>query len=498
VTRANQEQTTKLLSWLLVVLNVIQGFVVRFFGPALLIVWMFRFGLFIPDIFTDPMKIFDPDISITALEFEEDRFKYGIVTGGMYALFYVFFVVGHIPYVTNTANGLMLDDSPFFRAFVFSNSRAKPSKGTETTIVRYTEPTAYCSDSRSAFRSNLFYSSMWINVFVVSLLVANAAGIVWTLGWDGTPVCVRILICIWFVPFGMGILDAIVRRDIRTVWGMMISAPAAMPLMVWFSVFLPAYATTRLSDCTFTILSILPVIVAHHFVQSCAVIAVTWGNRQGKGIDESKSALMRAKHGRTVAWILICFNILVALTVILLMQFYGITFPIFVMSYTLILSVSFLLSLIDMVYRLCTCQYCFSSTSDDEMIKGGDEDDEQAEDEVFACGPTCADVDDDVYINLNDDDPSKKKKEEVTSDTEESTTTTEEDVATGGGGEKAAITEQTTTAATTAMATSTDKTTAARATALADEDDESPPNSITEGVVERVRTRRLSKSSASK
>jgi len=31
---------------------------VRLFGPALLIVWMFRFGLFIPDLLDDPTVIF--------------------------------------------------------------------------------------------------------------------------------------------------------------------------------------------------------------------------------------------------------------------------------------------------------------------------------------------------------------------------------------------------------------------------------------------------------
>jgi hypothetical protein len=84
---------------MLVIVNVIQGFVVRFFGPALLIVWMYRFGLFIPDIFSDPIAVFDPKISIQAIQFDLKRLKYGVLSGGLYALFYVLFVVGHIPYV---------------------------------------------------------------------------------------------------------------------------------------------------------------------------------------------------------------------------------------------------------------------------------------------------------------------------------------------------------------------------------------------------------------
>ena len=58
VSRSNQDPLNRFLSWVLVVINVIQGLVVRLFGPALLIVWMFRFGLFIPDIIDDPTVIF--------------------------------------------------------------------------------------------------------------------------------------------------------------------------------------------------------------------------------------------------------------------------------------------------------------------------------------------------------------------------------------------------------------------------------------------------------
>lgn len=222
VTQSNQDPMTKFLSWLLVVVNVIQGFVVRFFGPAVLIVWMFRFGLFIPDVFSDPRVIFDPDTNLLEVEFEEGRFLYGLFSGGIYALMYVMFIVGHIP-------------------------RAKPTKG-KSSIVRYTEPTAYCSDKSSAYRWWLFHPVLWINALVVVLYIANTIGIVATLGWDETPLVVQALICLCFCPFIMGLLDSALRGDLRCLWGMIISAPAALPLMIWFNVFVPAYATTRLSD----------------------------------------------------------------------------------------------------------------------------------------------------------------------------------------------------------------------------------------------------------
>jgi hypothetical protein len=72
------------MCWWLVAISVIQGLVVRLVGPALLTVWVFRFGLFLPDLVTDPSAIFDPNLSLTELEIEEQRLPYGIACGGCY------------------------------------------------------------------------------------------------------------------------------------------------------------------------------------------------------------------------------------------------------------------------------------------------------------------------------------------------------------------------------------------------------------------------------
>jgi uncharacterized membrane protein len=341
ITNSNQDPVNKFLSWWLVVVNVVQGMVVRLFGPALLIVWMFRFGLFLPDLVTDPKSIFDPDLSLVDVEIEEGRLPYGVAFGGLYFLLYVAFVVGHTP-------------------------RAKPVANNDMKIVRYTEPTSYCNDTASAYRAWLFHTVLWFNFIVVCLYIINTIGIISTLGWSGTPLVVRILICICFAPFLMGICDGIVRRDIRCLGGMLYSAPFALPLMIWFTVWLPAYSTTRLSD-------------------------LTWGNREGHALDESSKALKRAKAGQKVALVLIGFNTFVAVTVIILMQFFGSTFPIFVMAYTLILSVTFVISFVDLIWRFISCHHCFNSTSDDAEV----EDDE----------------DDDVYYELGNLD---KNKESVT------------------------------------------------------------------------------------
>ena len=322
ITRSNQDPTNKVVSWLLIMISIVQGMTVRLFGPALLIVWMFRFGLFLPDLVIDPRVMFDPDLSLVELEIEEERLPYGLLLSGLYTLLHVAFIIGHVP-------------------------RAKPGKG-RTEITRHTDPLWYQNDKNSAYRGWLFIPVVVVNAFVILLYILNAVGIVVTLGWKETPFIVRMLMVICFSPFILGFLDGLVRRDLRCMWGMMISIPGALPLMIFFTVWLPAYSTTRLSD-------------------------LTWGNRVGAGLDESSQALKRANDGMRVAIFLIAFNLLVSLVVIFFMQFYSETFPIFVVSYTAILSVTLVISFQDLVVRFLTCHYCYNSVSDDELIEEEDE-----------------------------------------------------------------------------------------------------------------------------
>ena len=301
ISNSNQDPINKFLSWCLVVLGIFQGLVVRMFGPALLMVWMFRFGLFLPDLITDPSRIFDPSLSLMEVESESGRLVDGIVFGGMYLLLYIGFVLGHTP-------------------------RAKPIQD-EISIVRYTEPSRYKNDASSAYRGWLFHPMLWINFIVVVLYILNAIGIVLSLGWDGTPLTVRVLIAFCFLPFVAGLFDGLVRCNLSGLWGMVCSAPFACPLMIFHTIWLPAYATTRLSD-------------------------LTWGNRERSSLDdETHSALRRAENGVKVAKFLIGFNTTVALIVIGLMQVYGNTFPIFVITYTLTLSATYVVSFLEILCR---------------------------------------------------------------------------------------------------------------------------------------------------
>ncbi len=241
--RSNQDPINKLLSQFLVLINVFQALVVRFMGPSLVVVWMFRFGLFIPDVIISPATIFDPTISLTYVEITEHRLWYGIATGGAYLLLYIAFILGHIPH-------------------------AKPIKKA-TQITRYTEPTAYSCDNASAYRRWIFGPVLFVNFLVVVLFTLNVVGIIVTQGWSGTPIIVKTLISICFIPFILGFLEGIVYKDFRCLGGMIASAPFALILQVWFSIWLPAYATSRLSD-------------------------LTWGNRERIcSMDESEKALAR-------------------------------------------------------------------------------------------------------------------------------------------------------------------------------------------------------------
>ena len=82
---------------------------------------------------------------------------------------------------------------------------------------------------------------------------------------------------------------------------------------------------------------------------------MTWGNRGSDGCDKSDKALERAKRGQRLAGILIMSNVLLAALVIWRMQYSGQAFPLFVLSYTLILSLSFALSFLEMCGRFFLC-----------------------------------------------------------------------------------------------------------------------------------------------
>eukprot|EP00977_Amphora_coffeiformis_P021695 scaffold9738_cov132-Amphora_coffeaeformis.AAC.1 len=246
----------------MVALHIIQGITVRYSGPALLIVWMWRFGLFLPDIIKDPANIFDPTVAVADLEAEPFRLWCSIAFGGGYALLYIWFVLAHKPRAVP-----VIEDS---------------------TIVRYTEAKKWRSDKSSSFNPFVMGLSVLVNVLIVFLFIANAGGIIYTQGWEETPIIVKILLCICIVPFGLGFLDGLTRFDFRCFFNLLLSAIPALPMMVWFTVWLPAYATTRASD-------------------------LTWGNRGGSNsLDVSDKALERAQRGSMLAWSLILSNMIIS------------------------------------------------------------------------------------------------------------------------------------------------------------------------------------------
>ena len=130
ISNSNQDPINKTISWCLVLLGIFQGVVVRLFGPALLIVWIFRFGLFLPGLLSNLTKICDPTISLNEVELTPINLFAGVLFGSLYTGLYILFVVGHTP------KAKLVQD--------------------EISIVRYTEPTRYKNDAASAYRSWLF------------------------------------------------------------------------------------------------------------------------------------------------------------------------------------------------------------------------------------------------------------------------------------------------------------------------------------------------------
>lgn len=83
------------------------------------------------------------------------------------------------------------------------------------------------------------------------------------------------------------------------------------------------------------------------------------------------------------------------------MQIDGNAFPIFVMFYTIVLSSTFLLSFFDWVYRFCTCQNCYSSTSEDPLVTETDEDQKEVTTEYVDMEKMGSDTDDSCATDEN-------------------------------------------------------------------------------------------------
>ena len=77
---------------------------------------------------------------------------------------------------------------------------------------------------------SLVFQVIWINLIVVVLYIINASCIIWMMGWDGSPLAVRILILFCLLPFLTRILDGFTRcGDFTGLWNMLVSAPFALP-----------------------------------------------------------------------------------------------------------------------------------------------------------------------------------------------------------------------------------------------------------------------------
>jgi cellulose synthase/poly-beta-1,6-N-acetylglucosamine synthase-like glycosyltransferase len=293
---SNRYHLNKTVSWCLVTLVIFQSLVAQMFGPALLIVVMFQFGIFLPDLYSDPSNLFDPTLSLADVDAEPARLMYACAVGLAYWLLYIAFVLGHIP-------------------------RVKPVQD-ERSIIPWRKPTRWVDDSRSAFRAWLFHLVFWINLVVTILSMLHVISIVAALGWDRTPLALRVLISCCCLPFAANLMNSILRCSFGGLWNMIISASFAMPCMIWLTVWLPAYATTRLSD-------------------------LTWGNRERRSLDETDKALTRTQNGVRVALFLILFNTVAAAGMIMSIVFFGGTLTIFVVTYTIICSATYVVSFLE-------------------------------------------------------------------------------------------------------------------------------------------------------
>ena len=317
ITNANQAFFRRYATWCLTILYVIQAATIRIVGPALLIAVAIRFGLMAPDLVDDPALFFDPEHEFDALDTTRDRAA--IIIGGTYYILFCLFVIFHTP-------------------------RAVAIK--DNSILRYTEAKKFRSDKSSVYHAALMHLSIIVNAIVFLIFCFNTVGILYISGWEGSPTPVKIMVILAVGPFAFAFFESVSRCNLKGFISLLVSAPFALPLMPWFTVWLPIYATTRLPD-------------------------LTWGNRDSAGSDHSEKAERRAKIGRMVATLLVIGNTLVATIITLNFQM----FVIVMIGYTFVLSSTFLLSILAFLtkpFRGCASdvqeEACGSLQDEDEPI----------------------------------------------------------------------------------------------------------------------------------
>lgn len=304
VWRGGHHFLTKLFAAVFVLLNLVQGAFVRLCGPAVTAIGIYALCQILPEVISgDPTEILQAMLDDSGVDRAMNRpmVTAGSLTASMlYILAYAVFVIGHTP-------------------------RAVP-------VHKHRPDCNWRQDKRSAYRPRLFALGFAVNLLAVMFFLAMSMMVTLKVDWNDIPRIVKALVCLPLIPYALVLMDCIVNNpypDLTSFWNLVKATPHYLMSSLWFSIWLPAYATARISD-------------------------LSWGNRDTIDGQDGDSAVAqhRARIGQRTTIVLVCSNTVTTLVAIAAIY----TVPGFVkglliatMAFT---SVLYVMSLGDMTMRL--------------------------------------------------------------------------------------------------------------------------------------------------
>jgi hypothetical protein len=215
-----------------------------------------------------------------------------------------------------------------FAVFMFAHTpRAVPVQDDDGDIQ-------WQCDTASAYRPKIFLLAFLVNAAAIMLFIYVGVGIFVTVGWGGAPNYFKALCVCMGMPYLVALLDGLVNSaqpNIRAFRNLIVLYPVFILSAIWFYVWLPCYASARISD-------------------------LSWGNRGGTrdSYSSSEVARHRAYIGRIVSVTIVLTNVLVTGVILALSEVVS-KFTVVVL-FTVLAINAFLLSvnLLDIIYRLLT------------------------------------------------------------------------------------------------------------------------------------------------
>jgi hypothetical protein len=214
-----------------------------------------------------------------------------------------------------------------FAVFIFSHTpRAIPVTDEDGEVH-------WRSDSSSAYRPRIFFLAFVVNAITIAVFVYVGVGVFMIVGWQGTPGYFQALCLLMALPYLVALMDGLInseRPNLRAVWNMSMLFPIFLISSVWFYVWLPCYASARISD-------------------------LSWGNRDcsGQSCKSSDVAIYRAYLGRVVSISLVIINTLLTGSIIGVGNFVDGFLTIVLFSLLVLNMMLHLGNLLDMLVRLC-------------------------------------------------------------------------------------------------------------------------------------------------